>query len=465
METRGPRGRKKKQKKLIKVGLIGFSACLAVAALIFIIVLAVKNAPPPPPINTTDTNTQITQTDTNISTSEPEDPSIKEVSRASFSVVGDVLIHTDVFYAAENKTDGTYNFDPFFSYVSPYLSEADYAVANLEVTLGGTDYKYSGYPRFNTPDAIATALKNAGFDLATTANNHCYDTNLDGLKRTLRVLSNNGLNTLGTIYEKETPKYIVKEINGISVGLLAYTYETGDKYPDRPSINGILTSEESVGHICSFDYNQLDKFYNEVSESLTKMEEQGAEASVIFIHWGTEYQFTPSSYQTKIAQKLCDLGIDVIVGGHPHVIQPMDLLESTTDPEHKTACLYSTGNFLSNQRRHLLSLKTGHTEDGIIFSFSFTKYSDGTVALEEANVVPTWVNLHKVEGKNTYDILPLDKEVEDWKTTYKLTDGELKNAEESYDRTMALVGEGLTEIQTHLAQAKAERLEVFQAKE
>ncbi len=465
----GPREQRLRQKQRLKLALIALSTLLALAAITFVIIFAIKNAPQKEPTVHSNTNTgsAITQTDnTQTTTTEPIDETVKEVSSATFSVVGDVLIHIPVYTAAHDKATGAYDFTPFFSYMSPYISKADYAVANLEVTLGGTENgkKYTGYPRFNCPDAIAVALKNAGFDMAATANNHCYDTNLEGLKRTLQVVSDAGLNTLGTVAEKNAEKFVIQQVNDIAVGMMAYTFETGDSYPDRPSINGILTSTESVGHICSFDYNQLDKFYAEVETSMNAMKEQGAEATVIFLHWGNEYQLSPASQQTKIAQKLCDLGVDVIVGGHPHVIQPMDLLESTEDPTHKTVCLYSTGNFLSNQRRNLMGLKTGHTEDGIFFSFTFTKYSDGTVALEDAQILPTWVYLHKKDGKNVYDILPLDKSVEDWKSAWDLSDTNLKHAQESYDRTMALVGEGLEKIQTYLTQAKQARLEAFQNK-
>ncbi len=459
----GPRSQRNRRKKCGKLALIIIAAVLFVIAIVFVVIFAIKNAPTSNPSDTdiTDSLNSTEISDTNTDT--PEDNSIVPVSSATVSVVGDILTHLSVLTAAKDTETDSYIFDPFFSYVSPYISKADYAVSNLEVTLGGTENgkTYTGYPRFNSPDAIATALKTAGFDMAMTANNHCYDTGLTGLQRTLNVLSENGLDTLGTVSDKNNAKYIVKDINGIRIGMISYTYETSDSYPDRPSINGILTSETSVGHINSFDYKQLDKFYAEVKDHITNMKAAGAEATVLYIHWGNEYQLAPATSQKNIAQKICDLGIDVIVGGHPHVIQPMDLLESTVDENHKTVCLYSTGNFLSNQRRNLMDLKTGNTEDGIVFSFSFTKYSDGTVALEEADVLPTWIYLHKENGKNVYSILPLDQSIEDWKTTFTLNDANLTHAEESYERTMSLVGEGLTEIKTYLQEEKIARLEAF----
>ena len=131
----------------------------------------------------------------------------------------------------------------------------------------------------------------------------------------------------------------------------------------------------------------------------------------------------------------------------------MDLLTSTADPEHKTVCLYSTGNALSNQRRERMRLDTGHTEDGIVFSFTFARYSDGTVRVEEVDLIPTWVNLYTDSdtGKKVYDILPLDKNLPDWQADFDLTDSALKDARESYDRTMDIVGEGLEEVNEYLA--------------
>ena len=460
----GPRLQRYNRKRKTTLAWIIASVALFIAAVAFVVVFAIHNTPTSDPSDIEATNTDsVIVTDT--TDTEPEkEPPITQESTATISVVGDILTHLSVLTAAKDNETGDYIFDPFFSYVSPYITEADYAIANLETTLGGTENgkTYTGYPRFNAPDSIATALKNAGFDMAMTANNHCYDTNLNGLKRTLSILTDNKLDTLGTALDKTDKKYVIKEINGIKIGMISYTYETGDSYPDRPSINGILTSEESVGHINSFDYKQLDKFYAETESLLASMWEDGAEATILHIHWGNEYQLSAASSQKTIAQKMCDLGFDVIVGGHPHVIQPMDLLESTVDKNHKTVCIYSTGNFLSNQRRNLMDLKTGNTEDGIIFTVSFTKYTNGVVALEGTDVIPTWINLHKVNGKNVYDILPLDKSVEDWKTTFNLTDTHLKNANDSYERTMTLVGEGLAETKTYLTTAKADRLAEFE---
>jgi hypothetical protein len=152
----------------------------------------------------------------------------------------------------------------------------------------------------------------------------------------------------------------------------------------------------------------------------------------------------------------------VIIGGHAHVVQPMDLLTSTVDPEHKTVCIYSLGNAVSNQRRELMNLNTGHTEDGMLFSVTFSKYSDGTVYVHTADILPTWVNMHTTNGTKEYNILPLDKEtMGDWQTLYGLSDGLYNHALKSYERTMAIVGDGLTECQSYYATAKQQRDEAY----
>ena len=153
------------------------------------------------------------------------------------------------------------------------------------------------------------------------------------------------------------------------------------------------------------------------------------------------------------------MGVDVIVGGHPHVVQPMELLTSATDEDHKTVCLYSMGNAVSNQRYGNISrISSPHTEDGLIFTVTFEKYSDGTVYLAETDVMPTWVNMHYATGKREYNILPLDSErMDQWAEQFGVDETIATAARNSYTRTMAIVGPGLWESQMYLEQAKADR--------
>ena len=215
---------------------------------------------------------------------------------------------------------------------------------------------------------------------------------------------------------------------------------------------------EDAPLINTFDYTNLELFYDEISASMTEADLRGADAFVLFVHWGYEYQTVQAPVQSEMAQELCDLGVDVIIGGHPHVVQPVELLTSTTDETQKTVCLYSMGNAVSNQRLGNISyVNTAHTEDGVLFSVTFTRYSDGTVILESAECLPTWVNL----GTNPstcrweYNILPLDKSITDWKTQFDLSDAGLKKCVDSYDRTVAIVGAGMTAVNEYLAQNTA----------
>ena len=419
------------------------------------------------PAYTTDPGSSDIELPTPPTTEETEPPTTVPVpehvvSTATIASTGDLLMHKPVMDSC--YSNGGYNFDEIFQYVKPYVEETDYAMANLETTLYGSGKPYAGYPMFNCPDEIVDGVKNAGFDMLLTANNHSFDTGFDGYIRTLDVVREKGVATLGTMKDETEPKWVIQDINGIKIGMLCYTYETSDGTGAYPALNGNPMYNATYENINCFRESDPDAFFAEVKQYLAEMEEAGAEATMLFIHWGVEYQLKQNEKQSAIAQGLCDLGIDVIVGGHPHVIQPMDLLESTVDPEHKTVVLYSMGNAVSNQLYgNLQSVKTAHTEDGVLFSVTFEKYSDGTVYLAETNLLPTWNFRRTFGGRNEYNILPLDIDrEEEWMTLFEFSQEYSKtSAKNSYDRTMAIVGEGLAECQTYLAEAKTAREEYY----
>ena len=381
------------------------------------------------------------------------------VSTATILSTGDLVMHIPVVNTGL-QSDGSYNFDSIFRYITDYVNAADYSVVNLETTFAGTDngFPYAGYPRFNCPDALANATKSAGFDMLLTANNHSFDTTLVGYKRTLEVVRELGLETLGTYLSADEQKWTIEEINGIKVGMLCYTYATGLGPKGTPRLNG--NAEIGEAGICNyFTYDNLPAFYSEVQGYLDEMKAAGAEATMIYMHWGVEYVLAPNEYQTAMAQKLCDLGFDVIIGGHPHVVQPVDLLQSNDDPDHKTVVLYSMGNAVSNQRMgNISSISTPHTEDGILFSVTFSKYSDDTVYLENVSAIPTWVNLNSNNGSRQYNIVPLDDSIRsEWMSKFNMTENEYNSAQRSYDRTSQLVDEGIAKSQEYLSQQKQAR--------
>ena len=401
-------------------------------------------------------------------TTVPKEPE-HVVSTATILSIGDLLMHGQLITDAQ-QADGSYDFSYIFPYITPYVTAADYAAANLEVTLAGPSRPYQGYPMFNSPDAIVDAAKNAGFDMLLTANNHMYDSGEDGFLRTVRTIREKGLTALGTREEAEEPAYTVQDINGIKVGMVCYTYEQRpENYrSDRVYLNKNILSATCSALVNSFVGTELDLFYTEIGGILEQMRNDGAEATVMFIHWGVEYQLTQNAEQQQIAQKLCDLGFDVIVGGHPHVVQPVELLESTVDPEHRTVCLYSMGNAVSNQRQgELTSITTAHTEDGAMFSMTFSKYSDGTVYLEDVALIPTWVRAIDANGNTVvrrsgtirrYEILPLDDSLRSqWQEQFGIDSSTLAQCADSWQRTMDITGAGLTQSQDYLRAEKLAR--------
>lgn len=388
---------------------------------------------------------------------EPDSGAVTEVSRATITIGGDIMMHMPI--VRSGATDDGYNFDSVFTYITNYTSKSDYVAANLETTLAGTDNgnTYTGYPKFNSPDAIVDAVNNIGFDLLLTGNNHCNDYGTFGLKRTLDIIKNHGLDTLGTTSTATEPKYIVRDVDGIKIGMVCYTFASIGDDMDMPAVNDLPLDSNAAGLLNAFDYKKLDLFYSQMEEHVAGMKAEGAEAIILFIHWGDEYSTTANDYQKTIAQKMCDLGVDVIAGSHPHVIQTMDLLSSSIDPNHKTVCFYSMGNLLSNQRADNVSVPTGHTEDGVLFTFNYVKYSDGSVHMINAYVVPTWVLVRGGDGAKAYQILPLDTNLGDWKAVFELDDQQLTAAQNSYNRTTEILAEGRKAVQNYLNASREAR--------
>ena len=399
-----------------------------------------------------------TETTVPPTTTEPPQPETV-IATATIASQGDLLMHSPVFNSAR-QGDGSYNFESVFRYSADLVSSMDYAVANLETTFGGPNHPHVPNQSFSCPDALAQNAADAGYDMFLTANNHSGDTTGEGVTRTLEVSREAGLATLGSQMPGEK-RYSIVEINGIKIGMVAYTWAFKDNGGSF-SLNG-LNPIKDEGQMNFFTKANPDKLYKEVEPMIAEMKAEGAEATMIFIHWGEEYQIKENAAQQKMAQRLCDIGFDVIVGGHAHVVQPVALLESSVDPDHKTVCIYSLGNAVSNQRTGVSTqFPAGYTEDGVMFTVSFEKYSDGEVYVSAADVIPTWVNMHSNKGVREYNILPLTKDTEaQWKEDYELTDAQFTACQKSYDRTMGIVGEGLQTCQEYLAQAKEDREQYY----
>lgn len=435
----------KRQRAIIRRRI--FIAILAVILAAVIAMLAVIiNAV----VKYTDNNGEFDSSSNTLVQSESNESKIDPnavIAEATVVNTGDIILHSTVLDGAKTS-DGNYDFSAFFTSAQSYFKSADLATANLEVTLGGTESgAFSGYPAFNAPDILLDTIKNSGINFLTTANNHCYDTGLFGLKRTAQQLKANGIEFIGTKEIESDPTYIVKDINGIKIGMVTYTYENSSAVGQK-SINGNIVKPEANNLINSFNYDRIDEFYVEAQSVITAMQGAGAEAVVFYMHWGEEYQLTANTWQKSIAQKLCNMGVDVIVGGHPHVVQPIELIYSE-DSQNTTVCIYSMGNAISNQRQELMdSCPSGHTEDGMLFYYTFQKYGDGTVELSGVDIIPIWVNKYRGGSGYQYTMYPLENI--DMANSYGFDSTALSKAQKSFERTKQIVAAGLYECQQYL---------------
>ena len=375
---------------------------------------------------------------------------LSQTGRTTIVVAGDIMPHLPVIRSGQ--INDSYDFSSIFEYVKAYVSDADYAVVNLETTFSGTDggREYKGHPDFNAPDALATSAYATGFDLMLTGNNRCYDYGTSGMLRTLETIRSAGLDTLGTKAAVEEASYLVKDLNGVKVGMVCYTFADIASDRNTPIIDDTQTDSKAAGLINVFDYGNLDMFYAEMENNISAMRASGAEAIVMYFHWGDQFDTNPTNSQKAMAQRLCDLGVDVIVGSHPHVVQPVELLTST-DGTRQTLCAYSLGNFLSNQREDNIGVAL--SEDGLLLRFTLVEYSDGTVYIESMELIPTWVLIRGSDGSKTYRILPLNSSSDGWKDAFKLNNTQLENAQKSLNRTNAVVDTSLKTVQSLLAQA------------
>ncbi len=370
---------------------------------------------------------------------------------ASILTGGDVIMHdpflTSNYYVNE---DGSFYYNDIFQYIKDYYQSADLTILNLESTI--SDGNYKGYPRFRAPSAIATALAKNGVHICQLANNHIYDNSDTGLTMTIQAVENNGMQYMGVRKSLSEKTYTIQEINGIKIGFFNYVYNTGAKDGKDISINSIPVSNTTAPLINTFNYGNTQKLYDEIQAGLSEMQEAGVDYTIAYIHWGEEYETTENTRQQKIAQQLCELGIDALIGGHPHVIQPVDLLNSANG-EHQMLCAYSLGNHLSNQYRERMNTTkpTGHTEDGLMINLCLEKDADGNVSLVKADFIPTWVYRTPGEpddGNPQFYILPLDNPT---KLLQTVDLPELKkDVEESLQRTNEIIGAGIEKVKTAL---------------
>lgn len=359
-----------------------------------------------------------------------DDSSVKNIT---ISAIGDIMAHDDQLKAQFDKDTNTYSFNNNFKYVKPYISNSDLAIGNLETTLAGPKAKYSSFPKFNSPDELADAIKDSGVDIVSTINNHTYDRGSDGVYRTLDVLNSKDIEHVGTQKNDEDENFLIKDVDGVKLGITAYSY--GQVYGSTTALNGLNIDYNDLNNLNIFNSSYVDIAFNEIKDTLDVMNNKESDLQVVILHWGDEYTRQPSEFQKELAKKLCDYGVDIIIGSHPHMVQPIEMIKSDEN-DNETLVIYSLGNFLSNQRNEILNKK--YTEDGVIANIGINKnLNTGETKISNVEYIPTWVNKYNNKnGKLTYEIIPLINE----KQFSKIDNLPLDKAKKSYDNTTSIIG-------------------------
>ncbi|MDE6740981.1 MAG: CapA family protein [Muribaculaceae bacterium] len=303
---------------------------------------------------------------------------------ATVLFAGDAMQHQAQLDQALLEGDGKrYDYSECFRWIAPTVTEADYAVVNLEVPLGGGP-RYSGYPCFSAPDSYAQALADAGFDMMLTANNHCLDSGMKAARRTISALDSLGVDHIGTyhdIADREDKVPFIKDINGIKFGFLNYTYGT----------NGIPARD-------GMEVALIDR--DRIAREMKETREAGAEILVLTMHWGIEYVLRENAIQRDLTNFLIDQGADMVIGSHPHVIQPMKMVRDEKRGQD-VPVVYSLGNFISN-------MKTGDTRGGAYMRVRVERDEDGKARVKWADYDTFFCA--KPTGKGTnYTVIPSDR--------------------------------------------------------
>lgn len=315
--------------------------------------------------------------------------------------------HDSQINAAFYSDSGKYDYHFCFSYLKPFIQSADIAVGNLEVTLAGEPYK--GYPQFSSPDELADALKESGFDILINANNHVLDRGKEGLERTIHITGNKGLIMTGCFESGEAREEtypLVVEKNNILLAILNYTYGT----------NGLVSSLPNI-------INYLDTSI--IRDDLRKVRKVNPDFIIACIHWGNEYQREPDETQRSIARFLMQEGVNAIIGSHPHVIQPVEVLYNGIDSSDLRLVVYSLGNFISNQRER-------YRDGGIMIHIELTKIQKTTIT--DYSYLPVWVQKPVINEKTRFRLIPAN--LPDTKNEMlKLTKEEIERLDEFYNDT------------------------------
>ena len=346
-----------------------------------------------------------------------EKNSVDEDSLTRIHVIaaGDAMCHSPQIMYAKKSMEENYDFSGCFQYLTDILAKGDLNIVNLETTLAGSPY--SGYPQFCAPDEFALALKEAGFNFFLLANNHCADKGTQGTASTIEKLQNKQISSAGTYLNEQDrqDRYpAIVNIKGIKIALINYTYGTNGLTVNKPvSINDLNDTLQ-------------------ILKDLETAKNQHADIIIAFLHWGTEYQQTPNKEQKEQAQFFFQNGTDIIVGSHPHVIQPVEYFSyDPTDSAKKKLVYWSLGNFISNQRNE-------HTDGGIMASFTITKNKNTNhIQIENQTAISYWVYRNTTLPPG-YFVLPTERFLNDT-TTFSFSNEDRAAFQRFVDNTGRMV--------------------------
>ena len=344
-----------------------------------------------------------------------EVPRTDSLRTIKINIVGDLMCHSTQFIYAHVEDD-SFDFTGVFTEVKQFLSGSDLTIGNLETVFAGKSKGYSGFPFFNTPDDFLFALKDSGFDLLITANNHALDQGEEGVLRTIEKLNEYQLNYTGAFSSQNDRDSIrIFNLSDVKLSVIAYTFSTND-VPLHKGKDYLI--------------NMID--FKLIGKDIESAREAGAEIVLVHFHYGSEYKREPTAYQKDVVNKTIELGADIIIGGHPHVIQPVDYFKTNGGKMDTGFVAYSIGNFISNQRWR-------YSDAGMILSLEITKnLKSDSVYINKVSYLPTWVFRGNTENGREYIILPSTISIEDTSFKY-LTKSDRKKIVEAFEDTRSII--------------------------
>jgi len=413
-------------KKFSNDNVIKFLSILIIAFTIFVVLIIIfdflsknnNNSNQGFDVNVGETNINISEDRVNISS----DNKVEETDTTfTLAAIGDVMCHNTQYWDAYNKATGEYDFSYVFDDINYYTKTADIAVGSLETSFAGAERGYSNYPTFNSPDALAYAIKKIGIDVLSTAGNHCLDMGFSGLSRTIDVLDEADISHLGTYKSQEERDTILfKNVKGIKIAFINYTYGT----------NGIPIPSGK-----SFCVNLIDK--DLIKKDIESAKSQNADIIVACMHWGTEYRTTANPEQEELADFLFTNGVDIILGNHPHVLEQMEKRTITLDDgtTKDGFVIYALGNFICDQNAE-------NTRNSIILNLTITKHVNGKITIDKAKYTPIYMYKNNSLSIKKMKLLDIEKTLINYENGYDTSIGKTNYTflQKQLDKIKSIVG-------------------------